>query len=247
MNKFLIINAGHGTGDPGAIYNGNTEYDWNCKIVDETVKELQRAGISFVVVPQNLTASQEISWVNSRYKNLNDGLCLSIHLNSSILHNASGAECLYYFGKEESKNIATKLIDAFCNFVNIKNRGAVSDISTHNPRGVGWIRQTIPWSVLLEVGFIDSQDLNYISNNLQLVARGIVAGVCGVFGKPYTPVVASPNRSLIKNAYLEVLGRTGDEGGIQYYDNLMAKEGWNILQVRGDMTLSKEFKNRFNK
>lgn len=88
-------------------------------------------------------------------------LYLSLHLNACEKHNASGIE-----GYSNSKQELNKLlVDSLSNKYGFKNRGAQTD---------PYYTRKIDNSILLELGFIDSEeDMNIILNNEEKIARDI--------------------------------------------------------------------------
>ena len=181
MKKVIYLNAGHSLTDPGAVSRFGKESDFNRKIRDALIPELQNNGFEVQVVPDNLNLIQSIKWVNQRTKSLNDGLALSIHCNAG---GGTGAECYYYGGNVTSKNLASKLLSEYCRVTGLRNRGVKPDTSTRFKR-LGWVRDTRPWALLLEAGFIDNPEDVKKLRNYSLIAKGIVKGVCNIFGIPY--------------------------------------------------------------
>ena len=189
--KTIWLDAGHSELDPGANVPSNRfEYEsqLNMVIRDFVVPELEEQGFEVIVIPDDQNLRETISSVNEEGFDINDGLALAIHCNKSpsgYEGSKNGAEAYYYKYNQLSKNIAQKLVDGFCKETGINNRGAISDTQT-SVGELGWIRKTNVWATLFEVGYLDSnKDMDFILNNFDRVAKGIVKGVCAIYGIEY--------------------------------------------------------------
>lgn len=194
MNTRVILAAGHGGGDSGAVSRGTTEAAQAIDIVNRTAEYLRRDGrVEVVVVPHELGLVQTIGWINARYKNLEDGLALEIHKNSG---GGTGVETWYYADDQESKRKADALQFDLARIAEMPNRGS-KDERTNRWGQLGFVHDTNPWALLVECGFIDRDhfDNDKYAHGL---ARGILAAGWGVVLKedvvPTTPppVVVPP-------------------------------------------------------
>ena len=185
MKKVIFLNAGHSEMDPGAKApksDFENESQINIAIRDFVVPELEEQGFDVIVISDDKTLSQSILSVNKATSNINDGLALDIHCNCC---GKEGAEVYYYYGYEESKRIAEKLLTAYCEETGIKNNKARPD-TLSQWKGLGWIRKTNVWSLLIECGYLDNtNDMNFILSNMDRVAKGIAKGVCSIYGIEY--------------------------------------------------------------
>jgi len=177
MKKNIILNAGHSIYDPGAISGDKVEGIEAMKIRDGLVKLLKK-NFNVYSVPDNLNLYESINWVNERFKNLDDGLALSIHLNAG---GGNGAESIYYNGSGQSKYIASTILNEYCEITRYRNRGPLSDAKTRHKR-LGWLRDTNPWSTLIECCFVDSKsDMAYLRDNYLNVAIGLHQGILKLY------------------------------------------------------------------
>lgn len=181
MKKTIILDAGHNNAsDCGAAAYGTTEASEVIKIRDRLIPLLEK-NFEVAIVPDDLDLTESIKWVNEKYKTLDDGLALSIHLNAGGGGNASGAEIFHYPNNEISKNIAETIIQHYCKITNFKNRGAKPDTNAAVDR-LAWIRDTNPWSCLIECCFIDNiEDIKKLQNEYDKVAEAIYLGICAVY------------------------------------------------------------------
>ena len=199
FEKRIFLNAGHSIKDPGAVVNNKKESEEVMKIRDLLIPMLKRNDFEIHVVPDDLNLIQSISWVNKRVGSMNGGLAFSIHLNAG---GGEGAESFYYKNNKDSKVIAKTLIDEYCRYTKLRNRGAKSDTRAYAKR-LGWIRDTTPWSTLIECYFIDNKD-TAITN--KTIAEGIYYGICKVYNEE--PVILEEkvdNKEDIKNQIINLL------------------------------------------
>ena len=86
-NKYLtnitqvVLQAGHGQGDPGSIYNGITENTENNQITVRLARILRFCGIDVVINP-DLNLANAIAYVNQNYT-FGKQWCLEIHKDSA--------------------------------------------------------------------------------------------------------------------------------------------------------------------
>lgn len=152
MNKRLIVAAGHGGGDPGAVGQGTTEAATTVDIVNKLADKLRADGqVEVVVVPHELGLVDSINWVNARYKNLEDGYCLEVHKNSGV--GGHGVEVWFFSGDAASQDKAQRVLNGLASVTGLPNRGVKGDATNRYGR-LGWIRDTNPWAGLAECGFI---------------------------------------------------------------------------------------------
>jgi len=207
IKKTIYLNSGHSNTDPGAISQYGVESDINISIRDELIPMLERNGFEVQAVPDNLNLAQSISWVNEHTSNINDGLALSIHCNCC---NREGVETYYYNHNTQSKNIAQKLLDGFCEMTPIKKLKPRSDTVTRFHE-LGWIRRTNIWATLIECGFMDSSvDMEKIIEHFDTMAKGICNGVCKIFGVQYVEESSQddiPGREKIKAQIIKLVNK----------------------------------------
>ena len=83
--KGIVVDAGHGGSDPGAISNGIYEKDLNLKAANYMYKRLQELGISSVITrdtDQTLSREERLDIMNNSFGNGRDVIILSNHINS---------------------------------------------------------------------------------------------------------------------------------------------------------------------
>lgn len=173
----ILLIAGHGAGDPGAVSNGLQEQN----LTRELVKLISKWLSKYAVVDIYDTSA-------NLYKRLKAGVAFDftvydyvfeIHFNASITHKARGVEILVHTS-EKGTSVEQKIIDniAALGFTNrgIKRRGDLLVMNTCKKRqGVSY--------ALLETCFIDSaSDINNYLPNKEAVAVAIATGIADGFG-----------------------------------------------------------------
>ena len=170
ISKTIFLDAGHDLyTNRGVIKDEIIENEETIKIRDILLPLLEK---QFKVhkVPDQHKLQETVKWVNGGAKKLNDGLALSLHLNSN---GGEGAECFYHDWSLNSGNMATKLINKYCEVTGLNNRGPKPDRRAE-PKSLWWIKGTNCWALLLEMVFIDNiNDMKYFLNNREQVAQAI--------------------------------------------------------------------------
>lgn len=231
IQKRVILCAGHGGGDPGAIGQGTTEANEVIDITNRTVELLRKDGqIEVVHVPNELNFEQGIAWVNSKFKDMNDGLSIEVHKNSAGVP-AHGVEVWYYGGDTDSDTLARKLQDKLKTI--LPDRGAQPDTSNRWGQ-LGWMRNVNTWSLLVEMGFVsDGGDPVGPSANAKY-AKALAQGVLNVFGLNLKEE-DSMDENAVKRAFMAVEHKQANAQDIRswvgqpydkYLDEAMRGSNW---------------------
>ena len=181
--KVLLI-AGHGAGDSGAVGNGYKEADLTRKIVAAIEPKLKKY-CSVGVYPTSRNAYDDVQ--NGTFANHVPGgirsynYVFEVHLNSSADDPdgngvTTGTE-IYITSAEEGYTVETAILKNVCS-MGFRNRGVkrtdFSVIATCKNYGVS--------SALLESCFIDDQDdVDLLVPNIDEFAQKVVDGIAGGF------------------------------------------------------------------
>lgn len=183
MQRKLFIDLGHSKRWPGAV-GIRSEIDWNRAIWTSLQPMLQalcvKRGWTFVPVPTNflieLSANnnlvQRIKWINTRSKPTD--LLLSIHGNAATNPNVRGVTTCYMGGSESARLEAVKLSQAYSQATGVPvwNGGACDDRNGRFGR-IGMVRDTTPFALLIEAGFVtNQQDMSILS---KAAAQGTIS------------------------------------------------------------------------
>lgn len=178
-DKLIVIDAGHGGKDPGAIskLDGTKEKDIALSVAIKLKKSLESFGYR-VYLTRDYDAYIGLYDRSNMANNLKADVFLSIHLNSAPMASASGVEMLYVADSRDSKLLASKLQENLVSNTGAKNRGIIE-----RPNLVV-IRETQMPAVLAEIGFLSNPEevskLND-SNYIQAIVQGLAEGVLKYF------------------------------------------------------------------
>ena len=167
----IMLDAGHGGRDPGAVYNGRQEKDDALALTLAVGQILQNHGID--VEYTRTTDIYESPYEKAMEANESGAdFFISIHRNSFPTANeAFGVETLVY-NKEGIKYEMAKAIDENLETVGFRNLGV-----KERPNLVVLKRTKMP-ALLVEVGFINSDTDNQIfDDNFEDIAQAIADGI----------------------------------------------------------------------
>lgn len=178
----IVIDAGHGGSDPGAVANGVKEKDLTLKISQYMYEKFKELGIPVVLTRNTdvtLTPSERVSKILNAFGNNENVVVISNHINSNATPNsAEGAEVIYALRNtdELASNILKELGNAGQITRNVYQRRSERDPNKdyyfiHRETGV-----TEP--VIVEYGFINSnEDLSRLQNNYKDYVDAVVRAV----------------------------------------------------------------------
>lgn len=167
----IVLDAGHGGNDPGAVGGNLFEKDVNIQVVKKLETKLKAAGADvyltrkgdeYVTLPERVRMAESVK----------ADLFLSVHANSYSSSSAHGAEVLYK--QTNSKRLAEILAPLIAQAGGITNRGIKhrNDLYILN-------NQSRP-AVLLELAFISNpqeRELLFNPTYQNKVAEAIVKGI----------------------------------------------------------------------
>ncbi|AZA90742.1 N-acetylmuramoyl-L-alanine amidase LytC precursor [Chryseobacterium nakagawai] len=152
--KYIIIDAGHGGNDNGAVYGCFSEKDITLKIAKEIQKLNGKQDQYEMILIRNEDTYPTLSERTNQINKLNPEMVISLHVNTSSQEETSkhGTE-IYVQNAEDSKKLAGKIYKKF----------NVRKIEERNNLHI--LRETKAPAVLVELGFINnSADRAYITS-----------------------------------------------------------------------------------
>ena len=185
--KKVVIDAGHGGVDSGAIGNGLKEKDLTLRISNEMADKLRNLGIEVFqtrMIDETLTPQERVNRIMNAFGNNEDVIVVSNHINAG---GGDGAEVIYAL--RNTSDLSNLILDELSrsgqNIRKAYQRRLPSDISKdyyfiHRDTGV-----TEP--VIVEYGFIDStkDDVNQLKNNLDSYVDAVVRALALYINVPY--------------------------------------------------------------
>lgn len=172
----IFISAGHGAGDPGIKVGGTTEAQEMIVLRNPIVTELRDRGFEVLSVPDNLSISQTIQWINERRKT--GDVAVEIHAAASTNPAARGATVYYIaLNNQRQKHAELVLNTLKAHVPQLPNRGAKPDTAI-GIKGLPFCRVVSPASLLLEVAFLTNpEDRSLLQNQRENFAQGIADGL----------------------------------------------------------------------
>ncbi len=239
----IFLSAGHGgfengVRDPGTIAGGTTEAQEMIRIRDLVVSELRSRGFQVIAVPDDLSQTQTIDWINA-HSQFGD-IALEIQTGGSSNPSIRGVTAFYIAGNSQRKKDAESLLLSLLQQVpQLPNRGAKPDTET----GLGsliftrWI--AIP-SLYMELGFLTNPtDRALIQSRRRDIAIGITNGlITWLNNGSITPIpTVPPGTPVYGSIGININGRRYGENGILVNGNafipidLVDKLGLNLSQI----------------
>ena len=178
------------SGQEGNRYvTGGSEEYWMNRLADAMEPYLTASGISFSRNSPAGSAAQSIRQSNAG----NYDLHLALHSNGapeSIYGQVRGSDVYYYPSSVEGRRAANLIADALKTIYPDPN--LVRALST---TAIGEVRQTRAPAVFLELAYHDNvEDANWITENIELIARTLVLALTEYFGIPFREPGASGRR-----------------------------------------------------
>ncbi|NEO97573.1 MAG: cell wall hydrolase [Symploca sp. SIO2E9] len=172
----IIISAGHDLRDPGAVALGTTESKEMRLTRDLIAKELKARGAEFLSVPDYLSLTGTIRWINAN--SVPGDVAIDLHgnaFNGSI----RGAEAFYIASNTQRQQDAQILLNALLKAVpGLPSRGVKPDTVTVYRSGLAFCRRVAIASLLIELCFIDNrEDLKLLQTYRDRFAKGIADGL----------------------------------------------------------------------
>ena len=173
MPYTIVIDAGHGGSDPGAVYEGRREKDDNLSLAIAVGELLSRQGVS--VIYTRTTDVYQTPFEKAQMANQADAdFFISFHRNSSGEPNQyTGVETLVYDNSGIKQTMAENI------------NGALSELGFRNlgvkaRPGLVVLRRTKMPALLIETGFLNNEQDNTLYDEKQEeIARAIADAVLG--------------------------------------------------------------------
>ena len=165
MAYSIMLDAGHGGQDPGAVYKGRQEKNDNLKLALAVGEILKNKGIDVYQTP--FEKAQLANQAGVDY-------FISFHRNSSPKENQyNGAEVLIYDKSGIKYQMAENILGAL-------GEVGFREIGVKERPGLVVLRRTRMPALLIETGFINSEEDNKLfDNKFSDIAQGIADAILG--------------------------------------------------------------------
>ena len=188
MNYKVVIDAGHGGNDPGAV-NGNIyEKDFNLEVSNYIYDRLSALGVPVAItrdIDETLSRNERINRILDAFGNDENVIVLSNHINSG---GGEGAEVVYALRNDNT--LAQSVLDKIGE-KGQKKRTAYQRRLPEDPSKDYYFIHRLTGNtepLLIEYGFIDNpNDLYKLQNNLLDYGEAVVNAVADYIGVEYIP------------------------------------------------------------
>lgn len=186
-NTLVIVDAGHGGIDSGAVGNGLKEKDLTLQAAIYMYNRLEELGIRAVMTrtdDEYLPKADRVKRIMSLYNDNPNTLIVSNHINAG---GAEGVEIVYSINSDST--LANMLLDNIGEAGQIKRKAYQRRLPENPNKDYYYIIREIgnAESVLVEYGFIDNTKDSYkLQNNLDNLVEGAVKAIAEYLGVPYT-------------------------------------------------------------
>lgn len=198
MDYKLVVDAGHGGEDPGAINGNIKEKDFNLKVANYIYNRFKELGVPVSITrdtDRTVDRNERVSSILNAFGNDPNVIVLSNHINSG---GGEGAEVVYALRNDPT--LANSILESIGE-EGQKIRKAYQRRLPENPSKDYYFIQRLTGdteSLLIEYGFIDNpNDLKKLQNNLLDYGEAVVKAVANYIGVPYTTPGNSNNNIYI--------------------------------------------------
>ena len=212
----IVIDAGHGGADSGALGNGLKEKDYTLLIAKYLKKRFDELGVKSILVrdtDETVSPSERVNRILNAFGNSSDVLLLSNHLNAG---GGEGAEVIYALRNNDtlSNKILENLGKEGLKMRKVYQRRLPND----NTKDYYFIHRNTGniEPVLIEYAFIDNKnDADKIKNNYERYAESVIKSVADYKGINYTSPITKDTYTVQKGDTLwnisKKFGLTVDE------------------------------------
>jgi N-acetylmuramoyl-L-alanine amidase len=171
MARKIIVSAGHGGTDSGAVGNGYIERDLTIELRNLVVAELFALGIKADVDPNQNALKETLSWLRGRFGSKD--VLLDVHWNAGPAA-AKGSEVIIPdVSSEYEKKLAEALLKVLAD-VGFRSRGVKPEALTARKK-LGWMRP-VAENVLIEICFIsNATDMKLYQANKHTIAKKLAS------------------------------------------------------------------------
>lgn len=187
MNDYrIVVDAGHGGSDPGAVSGNLKEKDLTLKAANYMYDSFKELGVPVAITrsdDESLTRAERLRKMTNTFGNDSKVLVLSNHINAG---GGEGAEVVYPL--RTSSALPAMILDAIGDKGQIKRKYYQRVLPENPSKDYYYIMRETPntTALLIEYGFIDNpKDQVKLQNDLLDYVEGVVEAVSNYIGVPY--------------------------------------------------------------
>ena len=186
----IVIDAGHGGIDSGAVGNGIVEKDLTLKISKYIYDRLKELGLDVRLtreIDETISPSDRVNRILSFFGDGSDVIVLSNHINAG---GGDGAEVIYSLRNKDT--LANLILNELKNSGQNIRRSYQKTLPTDKTKDYYFIQRETPntESLIVEYGFLDGKgdDVSQLKNNYQEYAEAVVKAIIEYLNLTYIPV-----------------------------------------------------------
>ncbi len=186
MNYKVIVDAGHGGDDPGAVSGNLKEKDFTLEAANYMYNRFRELGVPVAItrdVDKTLTREERLNTMTNTFGNGPEVIILSNHINAG---GGEGAEIVYPLRSTDV--LAKSILEEIGSEGQIMRKYYQRRLPENPSKDYYYIMRETPntTSLLIEYGFIDNaNDVKKLQNNLLDYVEAVVRAVARYIGVPY--------------------------------------------------------------
>ena len=202
----VVVDAGHGGSDPGAVGNGVQEKDLTLQIARYMYERFQQKGVPVTLIrstDETITPTERVNRILAAYGDNPNVIVISNHINAAGTDTigAEGAEVIYALRNDDT--LAKNILQALGNQGQIVRTYYQRRLPSDTSKDYYFIHRNTGSTqpVIVEYGFIDNpEDLARIQNNYRRYVDAVVDAVIATEqGKTIPPTSESGTTYIVKS------------------------------------------------
>ena len=177
----VVIDAGHGGDDPGAVSGDTKEKDLTLLISQYMYERFKEMGVPVAITrttDETVSPTERVNRILNAFGNNEDVVVISNHINSNTTGTAEGAEVIYALRNDDT--LASNILNALENAGQIGRSYYQRRLPSDTSKDYYFIHRNtgVTEPVIVEYGFINNaNDLNRIKQNYREYVDAVVDAV----------------------------------------------------------------------
>lgn len=187
MNRKIVIDAGHGGEDSGALGNGITEKNMTLAISEYMYDRFRELGIPVKLTrnsDETVNPSDRVNRILEAFGNDKDVIVISNHINAG---GGEGAEVIYAL--RNNNELSDLVLEEIGKEGQVLRKAYQRRLPSNTSKDYYFIHRNtgITEPIIVEYGFLDTEaDANRLKNNYERYAEAVVRAVSEYIGLPST-------------------------------------------------------------